>query len=358
MSQTMPHDEVMYKALLDRDPEYEGVFVVGVKTTGIFCRPTCHARKPKKENVEFFQNAKEALERGFHPCKKCRPLSRRGEVPPWLIPLMKEVEADPDVRIGDADLVQRGLAPNRVRRWFRENFGNTFQGYLRTRRVSRAFGRIRHGEKVSEVAFDSGYDSLSGFSDTFKKTVGFSPSQCPTKGIIFITRMLTPMGPMLAGATPKGICLLEFMDRRMIELQLTRLRKQFTAELVPGESPFFETLHAELREYFAGKRSRFSVPLDIAGTEFQKRAWQALQEIPHGATRSYRDQTQMLKLAPGAVRAVARANGDNKIAIIIPCHRVIGSDGKLVGYGGGLWRKKLLLDLEHSGKPLEVAKKI
>lgn len=351
MKADLPDKEVMYRALVEKNSEFEGIFFVGVKTTGIFCRPTCRARKPKKENVEFFSNTKESLHHGYRPCKICDPMGYEGESPEWLKPVLDKIEKDKLARIKDWDLRQMGLDPNRVRRWFKKNHGMTFQAYLRTLRISDAFGRIRHGEKIIDTAFDSGYDSLSGFTDTFKKTTGFSPKESLEKNIIVITRILSPLGPMLAGAAEEGICLLEFIDRRMLETQLKRIKKYFKADLVPGESRFFKALNRELREYFDGKRKDFTVQLSIAGTDFQKKVWNVLMDIPYGETRSYMDQAIAVG-NPKAVRAVAGANGDNAIGIIIPCHRVIGSDGKLVGYGGGLWRKKYLLELEsgNSGK--------
>lgn len=150
---------------------------------------------------------------------------------------------------------------------------------------------------------------------------------------------------MLAAATTAGICLLEFMDRRLLDTQLRRLEGYYGAEPVPGTSDYFQALDTELDEYFTGDRKSFSVPLDVPGTPFQKSAWAALLAIPYGETRSYQDQARAVE-RPAAVRAVARANGDNRIAIVIPCHRVIGKDGSLTGYGGGLWRKRELLALE------------
>jgi AraC family transcriptional regulator of adaptative response/methylated-DNA-[protein]-cysteine methyltransferase len=221
----------------------------------------------------------------------------------------------------------------------------TFQAYLRTLRISGAFGRIRYGEKVIETAFESGYESLSGFADSFRKATGFSPNKSNQKQLIIITRILTPLGPMLAGATDKGICLLEFADRRMLETQLNRLKKILKADLIPGANNHFDELNVQLKEYFAGKRKDFTVPLVTNGTPFQMNVWSILQDIPYGSTRSYKEQAKILG-NPNATRAVAKANGDNRISILIPCHRVIGTNGKLVGYGGGLWRKKYLLELE------------
>src|SRR3970282_165751 len=151
---------------------------------------------------------------------------------------------------------------------------------------------------------------------------------------------------MHAGATEKGICLLEFVDRRMLETQIKRLKKIFDAEFIPGENKHIDELNKQLKEYFEGKRKDFDLQLVIDGTDFQQKVWKELQKIPFGKTRSYQQQAIALKNSK-AIRAVAKANGDNRIAIIVPCHRVIGKNGKLVGYGGGIWRKQFLLNLEN-----------
>jgi AraC family transcriptional regulator of adaptative response/methylated-DNA-[protein]-cysteine methyltransferase len=156
---------------------------------------------------------------------------------------------------------------------------------------------------------------------------------------------------MLAAASERALCLLEFLDRRMLETQLRRLKMAFDAPIVPGMNAILEQTKTELDEYFAGERREFTVPLDVAGSTFHEGVWRELLTIPYGETRSYGEQSRRMG-RPDAVRAVARANGDNRIAIIIPCHRVIGSDGKLTGYGGGLWRKRWLLDHEQGQTPL------
>jgi len=161
----------------------------------------------------------------------------------------------------------------------------------------------------------------------------------------------TPIGPMLAAASDTHLLLFEFPRRRMIDTQLDRVRRAHDCELAPGESPVFATLRAQLEEYFRGERRDFTVPLHVPGTPFQMRVWSELQRIPHAKTTTYARLAQAIG-QPNAVRAVARANCDNRIAIIIPCHRVIGSNGELVGYGGGLWRKKKLLELEARGETL------
>ena len=345
MNQLLANQEILYTALLNRDSAFEGIFVVGVKTTGVFCRPTCRARMPKRENVEFFGSAQEALLHGYRPCKICTPLEYKDAPPAWLKPLLDEINNAPPVKLKDSHLRQRGLNPSRVRYWFKKHHGMTFQGYLRALRIGQAFGRIKHGEKVVETAFESGYQSLSGFADSFKKTALFSPGKSQNNHLIPTTRILTPLGPMLAGATDEGICLLEFIDRRMLETQLNRLSKLLNAKVVPGIHEHFDRLNEQLDEYFSGKRRTFDIPLVLPGTPFQKKVWAGLQAIPYGSTRSYKEQAEVIG-SPNAVRAVAKANGDNRIAILIPCHRVIGVNGELVGYGGGLWRKQYLLKLE------------
>lgn len=163
--------------------------------------------------------------------------------------------------------------------------------------------------------------------------------------IITLARMATPLGPMVAGAIVDGICLLEFADKSMPETQFARLKRLFHAKLLPGMCAHLSMLSRELELYFQGRLYEFKVPLIIAGTEFQKKVWRALQTIPYGQTRSYKQQANMIG-QPKAVRAVGRANGSNLISIIIPCHRVIGENSQLIGYGGGLWRKRFLIDLE------------
>lgn len=345
MKPQLPPKTEMYRALVNRDTSYEGIFFVGVKTTGIFCRPACSAKKPKQENVEYFTTTRAALNHGFRPCKVCRPMERFGETPEWMAELLRSSNDELISRLKDSDLKQRGIDPARLRRWFQKNHGMTFHAYMRMMRLNRAFSRIKNDGKVIDTALDSGFDSLSGFSEAFRKATGFAPSKSRSKNIITVTRILTPLGPMLAGATERGICLLEFTDRRMLETQISRLERSFNAGFINGTHKHLERLEQQLQEYFTGKRKLFTIPLALSGTDFQLRAWKYLQDIPYSETRSYLEQAITVGNKK-ATRAVARANGDNKIAIVIPCHRVIGSDGKLTGYGGGLWRKQYLLDME------------
>jgi len=338
-------DTVMYKALLEKDSTFEGLFFVGVKTTGIFCRPTCRARKPKKENVDFFEKAKDALAYGYRPCKICKPLEKPGNTPEYIQKILDDLAGDPSLKLKEQDLRNRNVEPNTIRRWFLKHHGITFHAYQRMLRINTAFKKIKKGDSVTNAAFDSGYDSLSGFNDSFKSVFGVAPSQSKEKQMLDLTRLETPLGPMIACANERGICLLEFTDRKMLETEFKDLAKRLNASITPGENKHFKSLKNQLNEYFEGTRKEFDLPLETPGTDFQQLVWKQLQTIPYATTRSYKEQAEAIG-NPAAVRAVANANGMNRIAIVIPCHRVIGSDGKLTGYGGGVWRKKYLLDFE------------
>ena len=271
MPQPLSPDNVLCKAFTGKDSSFEEAFYIAVKTAGIFCRPTCMARKPDSENVEYFKTPQEALSYGYQPCKVCHPLPKQGEISEWGTPLLTE--------------------------------------------------------------------------DLLKKMIGFSPRKSVDQILISITRIVMPLGPMLVGATEEGICLLEFLDRRKLNTQLKRIMKVHNGIPVLGTNHHIDQLDTELLEYFEGKRKKFTIPLITHGTPFQKKVWDALKAIRYGQTCSYQEQAKYIG-KPSAVRAVARANGDNPIGIIVPCHRVIGKDGCLTGYGGGIWRKKYLLDFE------------
>ena len=345
-----PRDE-MLTAMKGRDASYDGLFFVAVTTTGIFCRPSCPAREPRQENIQFYATARKALVAGFRPCKRCRPLEEEAGTPAWAARLLARVEADPGAHIKDADLRAEGLDPAAVRRYFQRTSGMTFQAYSRARRLGRALSAIRSGERIDDVVFTTGWQSHSGFRDAFAKLAGAPPGEVAASGaatgpgFIALGWVETPLGPMIAGATGDALCLLEYPDRRMMEAQLGTLRRLLRRPLVPGESPLFERLHTQLAEYFAGERREFDLPLEYPGSHFQRRVWDGLRRIPYGETRTYAELARDLG-APGAARAVGSANGANRLAIVIPCHRVIAAGGGLGGYGGGLWRKLRLLETE------------
>jgi len=335
----------MLDAFLGRDASYDGIFLTGVQTTGIFCRPTCSAKKPRPENVQFFGTSREALNAGFRPCKRCRPLELVGSPPEWLRPLLSAVESDPARRWSDHDMRVAGFSPERVRRWFKRAHGMTFHAYSRARRLGSALGQVKNGSRVSSAAFDAGYESLSGFQEAFRRYFGSPPSDLGDSMVVRVDRISTPLGPMLIAATDDALCLLEFVDRRALPTQVTRIREGLEAVFVPDSNEVIRRTARELSEYFKGSLRRFTIPTTAPGTDFQREVWDALCEIPYGETRSYSELAATVG-RPKAVRAVGRVNGLNALAIVVPCHRVVGADGKLVGYGGGVWRKRRLLAVE------------
>lgn len=339
--------DIWYQALLNRAEEFTGVFFVGVKTTGVFCISVCRARKPKRENVEFYTDFKSALDAGFRPCKVCRPTENASSAPDFIELALKLVREQPKERISDTELRQNGISPERVRRWFLQNHGITFQAFQRMQRVNVALQELKTGRSTTDVAFDNGYGSLSGFGYTCKKLTGSSPGT--RKEIILIHRFTTPLGPMFVCATERGVCLLEFVDRRALETEFRDLQHLFRANIIAGENAHTRQAEKEMGEYFAGQRQSFDVALDTPGSEFQRRVWEGLQDIPFGDTAHYQAlATEIGK--PTAVRAVASANGANRVAIVIPCHRIIGKDGSMTGYGGGIARKAWLISHEEKMK--------
>lgn len=334
-----------YDAIGNKDALYEGVFVTAVTTTGIFCRPSCRARKPKAENVIFYDTAQEAIDHGFRPCKICKPLEREGEAPRYIRDIIKELQDNPYTKITDADLKSRGVAPSRIRRWFKKYHNLTFHAYQRSLRINQAHKQIQNGTSVTDTAFDAGYGSLSGFNEGYRNIFADPPHRAKEQRVINIVRFTTELGAMCACATEQGLCLLEFTNRKILEKEFRDLCRRLDAVILPGSNVYLEQVQTEIAEYLDGRRQSFDVPLHMPGTPFQRSVWNLLLQIPYGATRSYSEQAVKLN-KPSAVRAVAAANGQNRIAIIVPCHRVIASNGDLTGYGGGLWRKKRLLELE------------
>lgn len=342
----------MLAAFLRSDAGYDGRFWTCVRTTGIFCRPSCRARKPLERNVEFVASAAEALRAGFRPCKRCRPLESPGQAPAWAQALMDRVAAQPDERLKDEDLRAMGIEPARARRWFQARHGVTFHGYQRAWRLSGAVRALRAGDLLDDLPASAGYASPSGFREAFGKLFGAPPGK--TRRAFEAADPLqarwldTPLGPMLAVASDTELVLLEFVDRRGLETQLKTLARRFQRPVTPGTTDILAQAEAELAEYFAGTRQRFKVPHLAPGTDFEAAVWQALAAVPYGTTTTYAELASIAG-RPGAARAAGRANGANRLAIILPCHRVIGSNGALTGYAGGLERKRWLLDHEGRG---------
>lgn len=339
-----------YQALLAKNSEYENVFYVGVTTTGVFCRPTCPARKPKKEHCEFFKTAQEALLASYRPCKRCRPLSHPHQVSDTVRRLVEAVEQEPTKRWRTIDFQLLAIDESTARRQFKKRFGMTFVAYARARRIGEAMKEIRQGASVIEAQLQAGYESGSGFRDAFSKILGQVPPRHSKQCLILKTAWIdTSLGPMIAIADEDYLYLLEFVTRRGLEREIERLRHRGFA-LIPGRNRIITLIETELNAYFSGKLQIFTTPYRVFGSLFQQAVWKGLCEIPYGETRSYAAQSAFLG-KPQAYRAVANANGANQLAIIIPCHRVIASDGTLGGYGGGLTIKEWLINHEKKHKP-------
>jgi len=335
----------MYRALSRRDSAYEGVFYTGVKTTGIFCRPTCKAKRPRAENVEFFPTVNEALHGGYRPCRLCRPMDTTKPVPPLVEKLRRAVEEATDGRVTDKELQARGIEPTTARRQFKAYHGMTFHAYQRARRMGLALRDVKSGKRVIEVQLDRGYESTSGFREAFTRVFGAPPRGAMGAACLWARRLETPLGTMLALADDAGLRLLEFVDRRGLERELVTLRRRLKCSIAPGNHSTLDDTASQLTEYFSGQRDRFDLPLAPVGSAFQLRVWAELGCIPPGKTRSYAEMAKLLGIPKGP-RAIGRANGSNMLALVIPCHRVINADGSLNGYAGGLWRKQRLLEHE------------
>lgn len=290
--------------------------VRAVRTTGIFCRPGCPST-PHPENVATLPGPRDALFAGYRPCRRCHPLAGPHD-PGWARDAISAVEAEPEAaRQVWQVAVPAGTDAHALTSWMERANGLSFAEYLRARRLTRTL----RGAATARRATGSGAGVALSLIDT-------------------------PLGPMLAGATDAGICLLEFADRPMLPTELRTLER-LRGPLAAGSHPHLDDLRGQLDAYFAGRRASVDVPLDTPGSPFQRRVWEALRGIPAGATVTYAELARQVG-RPAAARAVGRANGSNRVAVAIPCHRVVAAGGALGGYGGGLDRKRRLLDLERA----------
>ncbi|KQY13357.1 bifunctional transcriptional activator/DNA repair enzyme AdaA [Rhizobium sp. Root482] len=347
----LPPEETLYDALLARSTDYEGSAFVCVKTTGIFCRLSCPARKPKRENTIFVDSIGTCLEAGFRACRRCRPLETAGGKDAIVDDLMRALDAEPERRWMEGDMIRRGYDPSTVRRAFKRHLGITFLDLARYRRLGAAARQLADGGSVIDAQLEAGYESPSGFRAAFARLIGEAPAMTQGRELLYADWMETPLGPMVAVADEAYLHLLEFHDRRGLPAEMERLRRRTRSSIAPGRTPPIEQIKTELMAYFKGESGAFNTPLALSGTAFERQVWAKLQDIAPGQTRSYGDIALEINTIK-AVRAVAKANGANQIAIVIPCHRCIGSDGSLTGYGGGLWRKQWLL--RHEGRMAEL----
>src|ERR1700726_5287353 len=241
----LPPTETMYRALVKRDPTFEGIFYVGVRTTGIFCRPTCSAKKPARANVDFFPTPSEALHGGYRPCLRCRPMDPEKRPPELIERLRAEVERAPGGRLTDKELAALSIDPSTARRQFKRHYGMTFQAYHRARRMGLALREVRRGGRVGEAQNGSGFESASGFREAFTRIFGEPPTAAKEQGGLFAERIETPLGAMLAIADDEGLRLLEFVDRRAMEREMSILRKRLHTNIVPGQHRHLDAVRSE-----------------------------------------------------------------------------------------------------------------
>jgi AraC family transcriptional regulator of adaptative response/methylated-DNA-[protein]-cysteine methyltransferase len=335
--------DTAWAAFMRRDRGWDGRMVGAVTTTGIYCKPSCPARRPKREHVEFFSTGEEARAAGYRPCLRCRPdeVGRDREAVSTAVRLIEAAEEAPNL----TELaVAVGYAPHHFQRIFKRDLGVSPAEYARGLRKQRAENALKENGRVTDAIYDAGYSGPSGFYNDAKERLGMTPSAWRDGGrgeTIRWTIVESALGPMLVAATSKGICRLTFDD------SVDSLRRIFPrAAIVEDDGTMNEWVQGALAAVDRPSAVP-ELPIDVAGTAFQEAVWRELRKIPVGQTRSYAEIAAAIG-QPTAVRAVGSANGDNHVAVLIPCHRVIRSDGSLGGYAGGLDRKRKLLDAERA----------
>lgn len=340
-----PSRQRMIDAFLAADPRADGSFVAAIKSTGIYCRPSCRARKPKPENIVLFPSPAEARHEGYRACKRCHPDAVVPPLPDNVRRLAELARSAAGERVTDKMLTSLGIDPSTARRQFRRHFGATFQAYQRSFRLERASREVRTGRKVIDAQLAQGFESSSGFRRAFAKLFGQPPKDAAKGAYLCAGPIPTPLGTIVAIAGEAGLHAVEFLDRDSLAARLDRLRIATGLPILPAPHPLLQQLEQQLSEYFSGTRRDFNLPLVPLGSPWDQRVWQALFSIPYGGTRSYSEIAAQIG-HDRARRAVGRSNGLNQLCLVIPCHRVIRADGSLCGYAGGAWRKQWLLDHE------------
>jgi AraC family transcriptional regulator of adaptative response/methylated-DNA-[protein]-cysteine methyltransferase len=330
-----------------RDRSWDGRVIGAVRTTSIYCKPSCPAKRPKREHVEFFASGEEARAAGYRPCLRCRPdeVGRDREAVAKAVWLIEEAEETPNLASLAAAV---GYAPHHFQRLFKREVGLSPAEYARALRAKRAERTLKANGRITDAIYEAGYSAPSRFYADAKERMGMAPSAWRDGGRGETIRWATvdsPLGSLLIATTRKGICRLTFDD------SVDSLRRLFpNAELVEDEGSMAELIEGALAA-IEHPATAPELPLDVAGTAFQEAVWRELRKIPPGETRSYAQIAAAIG-QPNAVRAVGTANGDNHVAVLIPCHRVIRSDGSLGGYAGGLDRKRKLLEAEGATRSL------
>ena len=335
--------EQAWAAFERRDRGWDERVIGAVKSTGIYCKPSCPARRPKRDNVEFFATPAEARAAGYRACLRCRPdeVGRDREAVAEAVRLIEAAE-EPLLLAELAAAV--GYAPHHFQRLFTRDLGVSPASYARALRARRAQSHLEEDKSVTHAIYDAGYAAPSRFYAEAGERIGMTPSAWRDGGRGETIRFViadSPLGPLLVAATSKGICRLTFDENE------SALRQRFpNADIRPDDGAISEWVEAALAAISTPCAAR-ELPIDVRGTAFQEAVWRELRRIPLGETRSYADIAKAVG-QPGAVRAVGTANGSNPVAVLVPCHRVIRSDGSLGGYAGGLDRKRKLLEAERA----------
>ncbi len=351
----MSNEERYWEAVQQRDAGLDGTFFFGVITTGVYCRPSCPARRPLRQNVRFYQTPAEAERDGLRPCLRCRPLEG-GKQDSRIADLCRYIEEHAEETLDLAELAARvGLSRFHLQRSFKAAAGVSPRQYAEACRLRRLKQNLRKSTDVTEAIYDAGFGSASRVYERADTRLGMTPKEYRQGGrgvaISYVT-VESPLGRMMIGATDRGICSLQFGEN---EAELLKgLRSEYpAAEIRPmaaSHAPELDQWVCALNEHLAGNRPNLELPLDIRGTAFQMQVWNYLQSIPHGAVQSYSEVAAGIG-KPAAVRAVAQACAKNRVAILIPCHRVIRGSGELGGYRWGVTRKRTLIDTERGVRP-------
>ena len=341
-------EDARWQALVARDVQADGAFLYGVKTTGIFCRPMCPSRLPKRENVRFFENCQQAKAAGFRPCKRCTPHkpeapNTAAEAVSSACDIIGRAEKEPSL----TELAKAvGLSPYHFHRLFKNAMGITPKQYILEKRSKRLRENLQGKGTVTDAIYDAGYESSSRFYEKAEASLGMKPSKYKKGGegvAISYAIVQSYLGWVLVAVTERGICQIDFSDTQ--EMLITRLEERFPKASLQRNDPHTTSIISQTVAFLEAPEPGFSLPLDVQGTAFQKRVWTALQEIKIGTTVSYSDIADKIG-NPKAARAVARACASNRIAVVIPCHRVVRSNGDLGGYRWGFDRKQAILDRE------------